>query len=121
MIGLISLVMFGCSDEEVPEDNQEAEGYTLPQLSGDFTDAATMILVSAPPPQPKDHIDRWNPDQQQNSCLTCHENEATGAKSLPDDHFIDGNRSNDVYRTYCIQCHAEQIDDKPAFNREADE
>ncbi len=116
----LSAVIVGCNDEG-DNNNSETEEYTLPQLSEETTDAATMVLVSAPPQQPEDHIDRWNAEQQEGSCLTCHENEGTGAKPLPNDHFIDGDPSNGVFRTYCIQCHGEQNDENPAFNREVDE
>ncbi|SER42150.1 nitrate reductase cytochrome c-type subunit [Salipaludibacillus aurantiacus] len=107
-----------CSGNDEAEE-AEAESFTLPQLTEERADAATMVLVSAPPVQPEDHVNRWNAEQQEASCLTCHENEDTGAAMLPDDHYIDNNRENDVYRTYCIQCHGEQKDDKPGFNRDA--
>ncbi|MCE7792099.1 nitrate reductase cytochrome c-type subunit [Salipaludibacillus sp. CUR1] len=107
-----------CSGNDEAEE-AEAESFTLPQLTEERADAATMVLVSAPPVQPEDHVNRWNAEQQEASCLTCHENEGTGAAMLPDDHYIDNNPENDVYRTYCIQCHGEQKDDKPGFNRDA--
>ncbi|OIJ14749.1 hypothetical protein BKP37_07150 [Anaerobacillus alkalilacustris] len=99
-------------------EQQTAKTLLLPQLNEERADAATMVLVSAPPPQPADHINRWNPDLQQDSCLMCHALETTGAATLPEDHYYDNNRNNELYRTYCIQCHVTQEDDKPAFNRD---
>lgn len=76
----------------------------------------TMVLLGAPPMQPVNHIDRWNPAQRQESCMACHGNESTGAPTPPKDHFYDEDIKNRVFRDNCIQCHAQQNDSKSAFN-----
>lgn len=114
IVTLCSIIIFtACSGGD-----QNDLGVDLPQLSGDTVDAATMVLISAPPMQPADHIDRWSPSAQHEGCMTCHETGSGGAKQLPNNHFYENDPSNDLFRTYCVQCHGEQLDEKPAFNRE---
>ncbi len=94
----------------------------VPQLNEERADAATMVLITAPPLQPLDHQDRWNPELLHQSCLVCHENAATGAREIPIDHYTDQDRKKGIFgpRSVCITCHAQQSGDmKPAFNRES--
>lgn len=114
-VSFISLLV-GCSDE-----NEASAEVELPQLTSQTVDAATMVLVDAPPVRPADHVDRWRDSLQENNCLPCHATGSGGATILPDSHYIDNDPTKDVYRTYCIQCHVEVRDDKPAFNRDNDE
>ncbi|MCD8511247.1 MAG: nitrate reductase cytochrome c-type subunit [Bacillus sp. (in: Bacteria)] len=109
IMGFIGLLT-GCSED--------SEAMELPQLVGNTVDAATMVLVEAPPVKPTDHIDRWRDSLQENNCLPCHATGSGGATVLPDTHYFNNDPTNEVDRTYCIQCHVEQRDDKPAFNRE---
>lgn len=76
-------------------------------------DAATMGLLNAPPMQHVTHVDRWNPELHQESCLACHGKEGTGAPTPPEDHFYDSNPKGEVFRDNCVQCHAQQNDTKP--------
>lgn len=78
--------------------------------------SSTMVLVGAPPMQPADHIDRWNPDQHHESCMACHKNPATGAPTPPDNHFYNEDTTDKIFRDNCQQCHATQNDTKTAFN-----
>ncbi|MHC0035627.1 nitrate reductase cytochrome c-type subunit [Pseudoneobacillus sp. C159] len=78
--------------------------------------AATMVLVGAPPMQPADHIDRWNPKLHQDSCMACHSKPETGAPTPPANHFYNDNTKDKVFRDNCQQCHATQNDTKTAFN-----
>jgi nitrate reductase cytochrome c-type subunit len=79
-------------------------------------DAVTMGLIGAPPMQPKDHKDRWNPELHHQSCLACHSKPETGAPTPPKDHYYDDNTKGNVFRDNCIQCHAQQNASNPAFN-----
>ncbi|SDZ37396.1 Nitrate reductase cytochrome c-type subunit (NapB) [Evansella caseinilytica] len=103
----------GCTDDSAPDE----EGEPTP-MSLERPDAASMDLPGAPPPQPTDHVDRWDPELRQDSCLVCHNNPATGAKELPADHYYNEEVGGVIFRDNCVQCHAEQIDDKPGFNRD---
>jgi nitrate reductase (cytochrome), electron transfer subunit len=78
--------------------------------------AATMVLVGAPPMQPADHIDRWNPKLHQDSCMACHSKPETGAPTPPANHFYNEDIKDKVFRDNCQQCHATQNDTKAAFN-----
>jgi nitrate reductase (cytochrome), electron transfer subunit len=78
--------------------------------------SATMVLVGAPPMQPADHIERWNPEQHHQSCMACHSNPATGAPTPPENHFYNDDTKDKIYRDNCQQCHATQNDTKTAFN-----
>lgn len=78
--------------------------------------AATMVLLGAPPMQPASHIDRWKPELRQESCMACHGNKSTGAPTPPDNHFYKEDIKNKVFRDNCVQCHAQQNDTKAAFN-----
>lgn len=78
--------------------------------------SATMVLVGAPPMQPNDHIDRWNPELHHESCMACHGNTATGAPTPPKNHFYNEDTNDKIFRDNCQQCHATQIDTKTAFN-----
>jgi nitrate reductase (cytochrome), electron transfer subunit len=78
--------------------------------------AATMVLVGAPPTQPANHIERWNPDLHHESCMACHSNPATGAPTPPDNHFYNEDTKDKIFRDNCQQCHATQNDTKSAFN-----
>lgn len=126
VIGLaIGTAMLGKSNEEASGDatkvsNVANEQVTVPQLESDEReDAATMVLLGTPPMQPADHIDRWNPELRQDSCLTCHATpETTGAREIPEDHYYDNNRDNPIFRDNCVQCHGQQNDTKSAFNSE---
>ncbi|MDQ0254090.1 nitrate reductase cytochrome c-type subunit [Evansella vedderi] len=109
LVVVLMMMVTGCSEEK--------EGAELPQLTSKTVDAATMVLVDAPPVKPPDHIDRWRNSLQENNCLPCHATGSGGATILPDSHYYNNDPTNDVYRWYCIQCHVEQRDDKPAFNR----
>lgn len=81
--------------------------------------SATMVLVGAPPMQPADHIDRWNPELRTDSCMSCHaQPDSTGAKAVPADHFINNEAGGKIFRDNCIQCHGQQNDTKTAFNEE---
>ncbi|MFS1516025.1 nitrate reductase cytochrome c-type subunit [Cytobacillus sp. Hm23] len=127
VISVLVFSLIGCSNDTAdpvqqtePEVTEEpvVETVTLPQLSSDDReDAASMVLQGAPPMQPDDHIDRWNPELRYESCTACHGNEATGAPTPPADHYVDDKIGNPIYRDNCIQCHATQNDTKPAFNQ----
>jgi nitrate reductase (cytochrome), electron transfer subunit len=78
--------------------------------------SATMVLVGAPPMQPADHIDRWNPEMHHESCMACHSNPATGAPTPPVNHFYNDDTKDKIFRDNCQQCHATQNDTKTAFN-----
>jgi nitrate reductase (cytochrome), electron transfer subunit len=78
--------------------------------------SATMVLVGAPPMQPADHIDRWNPELHHESCMACHSNPATGAPTPPVNHFYNDDTKDKIFRDNCQQCHATQNDTKTAFN-----
>ncbi|RHW38018.1 napB [Neobacillus notoginsengisoli] len=82
-------------------------------------DAATMQLISPPPTQPSDHVNRWNPELHHESCLACHGKSGTGAPTPPENHYIDSDQKGTIFRDNCIQCHVTQNDKKPAFNRES--
>jgi len=93
----------------------------IPQLNSEGREeSATMVLLGAPPMQPADHIDRWNPDLHHESCMTCHATpETTGARTVPENHYYDEDRTaGKIFRDNCIQCHATQNDTKTAFNDE---
>ena len=92
----------------------------IPQLENEGREeSATMVLLGAPPMQPADHIERWNPELHHESCMTCHANPATGARTLPENHYYDNDRAaGRIFRDNCIQCHATQNDTKSAFNDE---
>lgn len=93
----------------------------IPQLTNDGREeSATMVLLGAPPMQPADHIDRWNPELHHESCMTCHAiPETTGARTLPENHYYDNDQAaGNIFRDNCIQCHATQNDTKSAFNDE---
>jgi nitrate reductase (cytochrome), electron transfer subunit len=78
--------------------------------------SATMVLLGAPPMQPSDHIDRWNPDLHHESCMACHSNPATGAPTPPVNHYYNEDTKDKIFRDNCQQCHATQNDTKTAFN-----
>jgi nitrate reductase (cytochrome), electron transfer subunit len=104
--------------QEQPE-KQPTKKIDIPQLNEERADAATMVLISAPPLQPLDHIDRWKPELLHQSCLMCHETDA--AREIPISHYTDQDRSKGIFgpRSVCITCHAQQSGDmRPAFNRE---
>lgn len=109
LIGLLG----GCS-----ENSEVIERIELPQLSSERADAATMVLIGAPPVKPIDHINRWRASLQENNCLPCHATGSGGATILPDSHYFNDDPTEGVLRRYCIQCHVEQRDDRPAFNRD---
>lgn len=91
----------------------------IPQLTTEREESATMVLLGAPPMQPADHIDRWNPQIHHESCMTCHAVPATGAPTPPANHYYDEDvTAGKVFRDNCIQCHATQNDTKSAFNDE---
>ncbi|WP_077213353.1 nitrate reductase cytochrome c-type subunit [Bacillus dakarensis] len=111
------------SESASSDDSVTAEAtdiVEIPQLtSEEREDAATMVLLGAPPLQPSDHIDRWNPELRHESCLTCHASpETTGAREIPEDHYYDNNIDNPIFRDNCVQCHGQQNDTKTAFNSE---
>lgn len=125
VLGLaIGTSMIGKSTETASEEAGSVassnETLVVPQLTSDEREeAATMVLIGAPPMQPADHIDRWNPELRHESCLTCHATpEATGAREIPEDHYYDNNRDNPIFRDNCVQCHGQQNDTKSAFNSE---
>ncbi|RXJ04034.1 hypothetical protein DS745_01195 [Anaerobacillus alkaliphilus] len=93
---------------------------SIPQLSQERAEAATMVLISAPTLQPPDHAGRWNPKTMGASCLMCHENaEAMGARVIPIDHFVDQDRSKGIVgpRYVCVTCHGlDTGEEKAAFN-----
>lgn len=98
-------------------ETTQAEGTVIPQLTGDGREeSATMALLGAPPMQPSDHIDFWNPEIQFESCMTCHAVPATGAPTPPVNHFYDEDINGKIFRHNCQQCHATQNDSKSAFN-----
>ncbi|GAX89797.1 nitrate reductase cytochrome c-type subunit [Effusibacillus lacus] len=99
--------------------SKEKSPLQFPQLKDSGRgDAATMQLIGSPPMQPKDHIDRWIPEQHEKSCLACHGVKETGAPTPPPNHWYEEKQGGKIFRDYCIQCHAQQNDSKPAFNRE---
>lgn len=75
-------------------------------------DSTTMVLLNAPPLQPADHINFWNPKAHQDSCLACHGKPETGAPTPPDNHFYDNNTKGTIFRDNCIQCHGQQNETK---------
>jgi nitrate reductase cytochrome c-type subunit len=81
-----------------------------------YPDAATMVLLGAPPTQPADHIDRWVPELRHQGCMTCHGSGASPAPTPPADHFYEEDQDGPIFRDNCIQCHATQNDKKAAFN-----
>lgn len=96
---------------------QDQPNTALPQLEGkDREQSATMGLIGAPPMQPADHIDRWNPEIHHESCMTCHAVPSTGAPTPPVNHYYDENINGKIFRDNCQQCHATQNDSKAAFN-----
>jgi nitrate reductase cytochrome c-type subunit len=98
---------------------EKASAIAIPQLSEEGREkSATMVLIGAPPMQPGDHIDRWNSELHHESCMSCHGNASTGAPIPPENHYYENNRNEAVFRDNCIQCHATQNDNKPAFNSE---
>jgi nitrate reductase cytochrome c-type subunit len=108
--------LYTASQEAVVPKTQTAG---LIQLNEDGRqDAATMQLISPPPTQPADHINRWNPELRHESCLACHGVEGTGAPTPSKNHFYEENTKGKIFRDNCIQCHVTQNDKKPAFNRE---
>jgi len=115
---LIGKTLEKASEEETAAVSKEQ--VVVPQLTSDEREeAATMVLLGAPPMQPADHIDRWNPELRHESCLACHATpEATGAKEIPENHFYENNRENPIFRDNCVQCHGQQNDTKSAFNSE---
>ncbi|MBU8878370.1 nitrate reductase cytochrome c-type subunit [Bacillus sp. FJAT-29790] len=91
----------------------------IPQLTADGREeSGTMVLLGAPPMQPADHIDRWNPDLHHESCMSCHAVPATGAPTPPTNHYYDDDIKGTIFRDNCQQCHATQNDTKTAFNDE---
>ncbi|MDQ0255225.1 hypothetical protein J2S74_002607 [Evansella vedderi] len=72
---LILLVLsISCLGVVAACSNDVGEGLAvdLPQLTDDKVDAATMVLISSPPMQPEDHVNRWSGSMQHDSCLSCH-------------------------------------------------
>lgn len=111
---------FNDSESIVAVTPNTATETVIPQLTdAGREESATMVLLGAPPMQPADHIDRWNPEMHHESCMTCHANPATGARTLPENHYYDNDRAaGRIFRDNCIQCHATQNDSKAAFNDE---
>lgn len=104
------------TDEEVIQADEKV---AIPQLTEDGREeSATMVLLGAPPMQPADHIDRWNPEIHHESCMTCHAVPETGAPTPPANHFYDEDTKGTIFRDNCQQCHATQNDSKTAFNDE---
>jgi len=102
-----------------PPTQTAAASTDVPQLdSKSREDSATMVLLNAPPVQPADHVNRWDPKLRQDSCLACHANPSTGAPTPTAEHYYDNQQGGKIFRDNCIQCHATQNDTKPAFNRE---
>ncbi len=93
---------------------------SIPQLSQERAEAATMVLITAPTLQPTDHTGRWNPQTLGASCLMCHENaEAMGARVIPIDHFVNEDPSKGIFgpRYVCVTCHGlDTGEEKAAFN-----
>lgn len=118
--GMIGKSLNTASEEPGTVTSSSEGQLVVPQLTSDGREeAATMVLIGAPPMQPADHIDRWNPELRHESCLTCHAvPESTGAREIPEDHFYDNNRQNPIFRDNCVQCHGQQNDTKSAFNSE---
>jgi nitrate reductase (cytochrome), electron transfer subunit len=114
----ITAQMVNKSSDSATTDTVNTSAKTeLVQLSDKGrADATTMGLVGAPPMQPKDHKDRWNPELHHQSCLACHSKPETGAPTPPKDHYYDNNTKGNVFRDNCIQCHAQQNASNPAFN-----
>ncbi|MFE8694815.1 nitrate reductase cytochrome c-type subunit [Cytobacillus sp. FJAT-53684] len=104
------------TDEEVIQADEKV---AIPQLTEDGREeSATMVLLGAPPMQPADHIDRWNPEIHHESCMTCHAVPETGAPTPPANHYYDEDTKGTIFRDNCQQCHATQNDSKTAFNDE---
>lgn len=104
------------TDDQTP---QKVETVSIPQLEEEGREAsATMVLLGAPPMQPADHIDRWNPEIHHESCMTCHAVPETGAPTPPANHYYDEDTKGTIFRDNCQQCHATQNDSKTAFNEE---
>ncbi len=80
--------------------------------------AETMGLLNAPPLQPASHVDRWNPELHEGSCLACHGKSETGAPTPTAAHFYNNDTKGKIFRDNCIQCHAQQHETKTktAFN-----
>lgn len=98
-------------------DGSEEQQNVIPQLTTeDREDASTMVLLGAPPMQPADHIDRWNPELRTESCMTCHSNSETGAPRPPVNHYYEDNLNKPIFRDNCVQCHGEQNETNTAFN-----
>lgn len=117
----VGVSMIGKFYDVASGDGSVDEGpLVIPQLESEGReDASTMVLIGTPPMQPADHIDRWNPEIQYESCMTCHATpDLTGAREIPEDHFYDNNRDNPIFRHNCIQCHGQQNDTKSAFNED---
>ncbi|MCH6266801.1 MULTISPECIES: nitrate reductase cytochrome c-type subunit [Neobacillus] len=74
--------------------------------------AETMGLIGAPPLQPASHVDRWNPQAHQDSCLACHGKPDTGAPTPPDNHFYNNDTKGKIFRDNCVQCHGQQNETK---------
>ncbi|WP_017755757.1 nitrate reductase cytochrome c-type subunit [Calidifontibacillus oryziterrae] len=89
----------------------------VPQLDNEGREnSATMGLLSAPPMMPADHSNYWNSEQRQESCLVCHNHPETGAMYPTAAHYYDEEQGGTIFRDYCVQCHAAQLDTKAAFN-----
>lgn len=113
---MIQKNMLASSDEQL---DQNAQSVVFPQLSSEGrAEASTMVVEGSPPMQPENHIDRWNPELRQESCLACHASPQTGAPTPPKNHWIDGEQKKGIFRDNCIQCHSTNNDSKPAFNSE---
>ncbi|QED47852.1 nitrate reductase cytochrome c-type subunit [Cytobacillus dafuensis] len=115
-IGSTKLYSTQTTDTDVKSADTK-EIVTVPQLTEEGREAsATMVLLGAPPMQPADHIDRWNPELHHESCMTCHAVPETGAPTPPPNHFYDEDTKGTIFRDNCQQCHATQNDSKSAFN-----
>lgn len=119
LVAIGSYKMFSTTEtaSTTPKTNNDNGAVVIPQLEEEGRQkSATMVLVGAPPMQPADHIDRWNPAQHQESCMMCHNNPDTGAPTPPVNHFYNEDIKDKVFRDNCQQCHATQNDSKTAFN-----
>lgn len=76
------------------------------------TNSETMGLIGAPPLQPASHVDRWNPQVHQDSCLACHGKPDTGAPTPPNNHFYNNDTKGKIFRDNCVQCHGQQNETK---------
>ncbi|EKN63996.1 nitrate reductase cytochrome c-type subunit [Schinkia azotoformans] len=103
------------TDAAPPADTVAAA--TVPQLeSNGREDAATMVLLNAPPVLPADHKNFWQEKLRQESCMVCHATPETGAPLPTPEHYYDNQQGGKIFRDTCIQCHATQNDTKSAFN-----